>query len=211
MSKFKVLFFFISCFIVTNITAQTNISSVWFTDSSPESYLKVVVNAGFVDATDSTLFDEADIANYDFTWAGDSAPELDSLHTAVYEFPQAGTYNINLTVFEKSSSSTFNYTQAITIASASVLNVPNVFTPNGDNINDLFTVFYDGLEELDITIFSKTGTKVYAQQSPTIVWDGRNSSGAMVTQGLYYYIIKSQNIEAQTGFVYVIYDPADVK
>ena len=205
MSKFKVFIFFIFCIIANTVIAQTSIDTIGFKVNYPESYLRPYIRAGYIEGLDTSLFDHEDLSNYTFTWAGDSAPELDSLHFAIYEFKDTGKYNIDLTVLEKSSGTTFNFSKMISVRSFIKLKIPNVFTPNGDDYNNLFTVFFDGNAELEITIFSKTGTKVFSQKSPTIVWDGRNSSGSEVSEGIYYYILSSNDprIEVHKGFVHL--------
>lgn len=52
--------------------------------------------------------------------------------------------------------------------------VPNAFTPNGDNVNDTFTVVpFEGLESvLELTIYDRWGEKVYVGSGRTAAWDG---------------------------------------
>jgi len=84
--------------------------------------------------------------------------------------------------------------------------VPNVFTPNGDNKNDYFEVETSGDAIYDLIIFTRTGTKIYDCTSPRIFWDGRNSGGNEVSEGIYYYIIKLTGKPSSgglSGFVYL--------
>ncbi|MBN1132846.1 MAG: gliding motility-associated C-terminal domain-containing protein [Bacteroidales bacterium] len=85
-------------------------------------------------------------------------------------------------------------------------NVPNIFTPNGDNTNDFFEVDTPGETVYDLIIFTRTGTKVFDARSPRIFWDGRNASGNEVPEGIYYYVIRLSGkaaAEGITGFVYL--------
>ncbi len=118
-----------------------------------------------------------------------------------------GSYNIGLTLVEKAGGRIINADTIIVIQTPAVLRVPNVFTPNDDGVNDLFKVFYNGDAVLDISIFTRTGTRVFNMKAPSISWDGRNSSGALVSPGTYYYVITSDNpgIKAQNGFFHVFY------
>lgn len=51
--------------------------------------------------------------------------------------------------------------------------LPNVFTPNGDGLNDYFTVVMDrGITILDFRVFSRWGQVVYNNESPDQGWDG---------------------------------------
>jgi len=196
----------IALLLLTNIVlAQTNIDTIDIRVNYPEIYLKAYVRALYVEDADTAEFDIDDIANYTFKWSGDSVPANDSLPYAIYNFGVDGTYNIGLTVFEKSTGTNFVFSYPpITLTKPIQVNVPNVFTPNDDNINDLFTAFYDGETELEMTIFSRTGVQIVKIKSPTIVWDGRNSSGTEMSEGVYYYILKSADLKVeQTGFVHL--------
>ncbi|MFT4601273.1 MAG: gliding motility-associated-like protein [Arenicella sp.] len=64
------------------------------------------------------------------------------------------------------------------------LNYPNVFTPNGDGVNDLFESLYGGPYE---SFYSeiKSGSKVLFQaDDPYEVWDG-TYNGQDVKEGVY--------------------------
>ena len=69
------------------------------------------------------------------------------------------------------------------------LDVPNVFTPNGDGINDYFEVATDGTTVYEFTVFTRSGTQIFYSKSPRIYWNGKNSSGLDVKAGIYYYVI----------------------
>jgi|GEM_PF-1043225 len=206
MGKLKVFIFILFLVISTKLIAQTNIDSVGFVVSFPESYLKAYAGSGYFEGTTNERFEIEDTLNYEFTWGGDVLPNTTSAHAAIYNFTTVGdgNYLIDLSVLEKSSGTTFTYSRIVNIAAPVVLTVPNVFTPNNDGINDLFEVFYNGTTNLDITIFTRTGTQVYDAVSPSIIWDGRNSSGSELSEGVYYYVLKSEFMnKAQTGFIYL--------
>lgn len=202
----KPRFFIYLIFIVisTNLFAQENIDSVGFVVRYPESYLKPYAFAGYFKEGTAYRFELEDTANYDFSWAGSVTPERDTIHFAIYDFGTEGNYNIDLIVFERATGTTFNYSRNVIVALPVVFNVPNVFSPNNDGINDLFKVFYNGDVLIKVTIFTRTGTQVFEAESPSVVWDGRNSSGSEMSEGVYYYVIESDVLEkAQTGFVHL--------
>lgn len=199
------MIYFTLIFITKSAIAQTNIDTISFRVNFHESYLKAYTSARYVEGIDTSAFVIADTANYTFLWAGDITPLVDTLPRAIYFFDDIGDYEIELNVYEKSNDTTFIFKDTVHVRKPILLKVPNVFSPNDDGINDLFKVFYDGSTELEITIFTRTGTKVFELVSPTIVWDGRNSSGSELSKGIYYYVLSSKNsvIKEQTGFIHL--------
>jgi gliding motility-associated-like protein len=72
------------------------------------------------------------------------------------------------------------------------LKVPNVYTPNGDNVNDAFEI--RGLElypENEISIINRWGNIIYDKKNYKNDWDGNG-----LDEGTYFYILK---VRATTG------------
>ncbi|MBA3665699.1 MAG: gliding motility-associated C-terminal domain-containing protein [Bacteroidetes bacterium] len=83
--------------------------------------------------------------------------------------------------------------QVIKVEIPSKMDIPNVFTPNGDGSNDLFFLKTQNLTDITATIFDRWGNVVYEVTSTTgnIGWDGKNQGGKECPSGTYFYIIKS--------------------
>jgi gliding motility-associated-like protein len=87
-----------------------------------------------------------------------------------------------------------------------VLEIPNVFTPNGDGTNDYFEVDTDGTTVYEFTIFTRAGTRIYHSESPRIFWDGSSLDGKELKEGIYYYVIEEQGGTSpfdKAGFIYL--------
>jgi gliding motility-associated-like protein len=96
------------------------------------------------------------------------------------------------------------------------INRPNVFTPNGDNLNDNFKVSIRNIRELQIEIYDRWGNLVSRSQFSGIpsdrtdfaVWDGRGKSGQAVDDGVYYYLLQGtgydEKIFSSSGFVHLM-------
>ncbi len=66
--------------------------------------------------------------------------------------------------------------------------VPNVFTPNNDQINDLFFINTTGVAEINCYIYDRWGLKLYEWHTLEGGWDGRNANGKEAPDGTYFYI-----------------------
>lgn len=63
--------------------------------------------------------------------------------------------------------------------------IPNIITPNGDNLNDLFQLNFPVIKT---EIYNRWGQQLF-NSSNDAFWDGRTTSGSEVPEGTYYYII----------------------
>ncbi len=70
--------------------------------------------------------------------------------------------------------------------------LPNAFTPNGDQQNDEFRPFpnWRFISRVDMQIFNRWGNLVFATQDPAIMWDGKNAEGKEMAEGTYFYVCK---------------------
>lgn len=76
------------------------------------------------------------------------------------------------------------------------ITIPNVFTPNGDGVNDHF--FIDNLINYpysQLEIYNRWGKKVYSTNNYQNDWDGKG-----VADGVYYYVLTLMKAAQQVGF-----------
>jgi gliding motility-associated-like protein len=84
------------------------------------------------------------------------------------------------------------------IEACPIYELPNVFTPNGDQINDFFVpINYPVanpnaiVDRVEMTIFNRWGNVVYETTDPLINWDGKHyRTGSDVSDGVYFYVCK---------------------
>jgi FOG: PKD repeat len=109
--------------------------------------------------------------------------------SAIYNQP--GTYTVTLYVAKGNCLETIQ--KVIQVELPSSLTVPNVFTPNGDGVNDLYFMKTTNLSEVNAVIYDRWGHLVYKLDGESnIAWDGKNQQGQDVSEGTYYYIIKAK-------------------
>ena len=90
--------------------------------------------------------------------------------------------------------------------------VPDGFSPNGDNVNDTFTILkIDFLyPNYTLEIYNRYGNVMYKGNKNKPDWDGKNSEGAgfgdgIVPNGVYFYVIhfNKDNKPPQQGRLYL--------
>ena len=79
----------------------------------------------------------------------------------------------------------------------------NIFSPNGDGVNDFFTFEYKSasIAELECIIVNRWGIKVGEINTPTGSWDGTDLNGSPCSDGVYFYtyVAKADNGEKLEG------------
>ncbi|MBL4625090.1 MAG: gliding motility-associated C-terminal domain-containing protein, partial [Flavobacteriales bacterium] len=105
------------------------------------------------------------------------------------------------------------FSDVLCVDNCPVYELPLVFSPGSDGINDLFIPFpYLFIESIDIQIFNRWGTVVFSGTDPEILWNGTNeTSGQDCSSGVYYYIChvneyRLTGIESHilTGYIHLI-------
>ncbi len=106
----------------------------------------------------------------------------------------SGTYTVRLTLND-SSGCVRVATRAITYTNDSlrVLRMPNVFTPNGDGVNDVLQLTGRGVFCVNrITVFDRNGRIVFTATTPTAAWDGTTNEGPAPV-GVYFYTLEGRD------------------
>ena len=208
MGKIKVFIYLSVFFFAQNLFAQVDTITIRFIPDVATFKLKCQAEKVTFSGTDTVYeaFTIADTVNgsYTFDWSGTEEPDSeDGVPLVSYEFTTAGTYTFTLSVYEDLTGKTYTDTKTYDILD--IIRVPNVFTPNGDDVNDLFIVRANGVDPIEISIYSRTGTLVYSEKAPIIVWDGKSSSGLDLSEGIYFYVLKTgrSGIPDQQGFFHL--------
>ena len=92
------------------------------------------------------------------------------------------------------------------------IEVPNVFTPNNDGVNDYFSFIGNEQVSFKLTIFNRWGQTIKKSEGVGIIgenkiWDGKNENNEQMPFGVYYYILeinsgtKNKNL---SGFITII-------
>ncbi|MGD1846555.1 MAG: PKD domain-containing protein [Salibacteraceae bacterium] len=67
--------------------------------------------------------------------------------------------------------------------------VPNAFSPNGDDNNDILSVLGNGIGSVEFTVYNRYGQKVFESFDQREGWDGTHNSQEQ-NPGIYAYVVK---------------------
>lgn len=108
-------------------------------------------------------------------------------------FPDSGWYSVTL-ITTTSTGCTDTLVHAFYLTGRPEFNVGNVFTPNGDAVNDRFEPYTYAVTEANCRIFNRWGRPVFTYEGPVTPgtpwgWDGSVNGAADAASGTYYFLL----------------------
>lgn len=74
---------------------------------------------------------------------------------------------------------------------------PNVFTPNGDGLNDAFYMELEYASNIAVVVYNRWGLRLFEGNSPIVQWNGTDKKGNAVPGGVYYVFISYTDREGK--------------
>ncbi len=85
--------------------------------------------------------------------------------------------------------------------------IPSMFSPNGDNLNDVWSVIGTCIQRLEVSVYNQWGEQIFYSVDQAYGWDGMYQ-GVVVPNDQYVYQIEvtydNGNSESFSGFVSVV-------
>lgn len=103
-----------------------------------------------------------------------------------YSYKNSGKYKLSLQVLDSNQCPAFR--EIIIEVLRGKITAPNVFSPNGDFINDTFGPIGKDFKSYSLSIFDRWGKEVF--YSINQAWEGRNKDQEKLERGVYYYIME---------------------
>ena len=152
-------------------------------------------------------------------WQMSSDINFDNIHYRIteqdfsYTFLEEGTTYVRFIGSNYDGScEAIGETYTITIGSSELL-APNIFTPNGDGINDEWKVSYKSILDFQCWIFDRYGKEIIHFNDPGMGWDG-TLNGNKVKSGVYYYVINAKGSDGKhynlSGDINIIFSKRNV-
>jgi gliding motility-associated-like protein len=170
------------------------VSSIWVTtgeqpiaafSSSPDYPAQLALPNAQVIFTDQSQFGVTS------TWTfGDGGSVGEPMGTTVsHQYENVSEFMVTLTV-ESAEGCVDMVQHGPYIVAAPDLFIPNVFSPNDDNNNDVWIVRYTGDQPFTAQVLDRWGKLLYDSRNKTEGWAGRDLQGTDVPDGVYFYMVK---------------------
>lgn len=118
-----------------------------------------------------------------------------------HTFFQPGTYEVLLIASDDNGCSD-TATFKVVVGDQFEIFIPNVFTPNGDGLNDVFKVVATGVKDFRCRIFNRWGNEIFVWEDVTQGWDGSSLFGGRAPTGAYVYIVEINSLSGETKTLY---------
>jgi gliding motility-associated-like protein len=114
-----------------------------------------------------------------------------------YTFTNGGSYPVCLVAYNNQPYCADTTCFTFVVEGNIGLIIPNVFTPNNDGHNDVFSIQIIDAElisTIEVIIYNRWGEKMYEyinnESTPELLlWDGVTSSGNKASEGTYFYVV----------------------
>nr|MBK9653158.1 gliding motility-associated C-terminal domain-containing protein [Bacteroidota bacterium] len=128
-------------------------------------------------------------------WLDDGITSTDINTEHLYNFGQAAT--ITLIAINGICSDTISVPNDVLSLADYLKDIPNIFTPNGDGLNDCFALpkKFDFADCFTMSIYNRWGNKMFETSSTEKCWNGDNLQNAACPSGTYFYVIKIKEMQ----------------
>jgi gliding motility-associated-like protein len=105
--------------------------------------------------------------------------------------PTINPRQIEILIYDVSGQISIPYIRSIIFENTYIeLDIPDGFTPNGDDVNDTWNIEnLTRYEDHQVIVYSRAGKLLFESRDYTNEWDG-TYQGELVSAGVYYYTIK---------------------
>ena len=123
--------------------------------------------------------------------------QTSNTHSHTMSFDSSGVYNVKL-VIENNNGCTDSISKNIIVHPFIKIYIPNSFTPNNDDINDIFEVYGNGIANYNMIIFNRWGEIIYSNTNQG--WDGKFKNNE-VQDGIYSYKLMVEDFKQKQHYI----------
>jgi gliding motility-associated-like protein len=120
---------------------------------------------------------------YEWQDLGDTRPTIEVSNEGIYKVKISNQFGCSLI-------------RTVTVAGpcSARIYAPDVFTPNGDNMNDVFKIILVGGSIVRLDIFNRWGNIIYSEENTNPQWNGE-FKGSICLNGAYAYILSYKTLQ----------------
>lgn len=166
--------------------------------SGPNASFTSNVNDPNIDVIDFT-----DNSSSAFEWYWEFGDEDISIEqNPSHEYDEIGTYTVMLVAADENGCMDTVF-QDVTVYEG--LDLPQVFSPNGDGVNDVFVGVNAGVNEYELEIYNRWGELIFSSVGNKAEWTGHSFSGEECSPGTYFYVLTASGVSgddySRNGYV----------
>lgn len=183
--------------VFLNTTSNDGIKSTTQTTLAPGRSATASFNAslktvGFPTELTLTNYSTFDL-NHVWTFSDNSA---ETSVNVVKQYTASGTYSLSLYVQGAKGCDDYS-SYVFAVDDFSSLELPNIFTPNDDGVNDVFKPITRGITALNAWVYNRYGVLVCSWDKPKIGWDGHSTSGEVCSDGVYFIVLEAMGFDGK--------------
>ena len=122
-----------------------------------------------------------------FEWNFDNG-EYSFEENPTFNFSDPQIYNVSLIATNDIGCSS-EIIKVVNINPEYTFFVPDAFTPDGDGLNDVFLAEGNRILSFEMQVFDRWGGIIFKSPHIDLGWDGNNSNGEELSEGIYMYHI----------------------
>lgn len=164
---------------------------------APVSALSSDISSGKPVLTVEFYNNSTNATDYSFDYGNGESYQTSNLsYQPTVNYGSAGVYTVILTA----SNGVCYDTSSVVITvfyNPLIITVPNIFTPDGDGVNDQFFITLENATSLEVTIVNRWGNKVASYSGINGAWDGK-VNGSLAEEGVYFYNYTATGLDGTT-------------
>ncbi len=181
------------------VTASATYSNGCLTNSTNTLNIEVMLSpkiSQFINAVPNPTVNKSFDINFNLSDAdkyfldfGDGSPIYSgvSKYSIAHTFTSIGTFCCKLFAENSITGCKDSIKQCVEVICEEDLEIPNIFTPNGDGVNEQFSFNTVCMKNFQCFIFNAWGHIIFKWSDKTGFWDGKTDQNRPCSDGVYFY------------------------
>jgi len=133
--------------------------------------------------------------NYVWTFGNGTGATTNQTDAQTVIYEDEGLYTVTLIASNSACSNQVSIDINVIVSLPAIVEAPNVFSPNGDNVNDVFFLKMTNIAKISVQLFNRWGELVHEMYELTDVWAGETTSGLELNDGVYFYKYEATGLD----------------